>query len=263
MKVAILYICTGRYEIFWKDFYLSAEKHFLPNADKYYYVFTDAEQIFYEDSESVKKIYQANLGWPGNTLFRFKMFAPYAKELESCDYVFFFNANALFLQDIGEEILPNNELLVVQHPIFYGKKREKFPYDRNPESLAYIPEDEGEVYVQGAFNGGSGKVYTKLILDLEKNIDIDYQKGIIALWHDESHLNKYILNHSYKILDPSYVFPEDCEKMPFDKKILMRDKKKYGGHGFLRQQSDDFIEQEKKENKLSRFINNMKKIFSK
>lgn len=265
MNVAILYICTGRYEIFWKDFYLSSEKHFLTNASKHYYVFTDAEQIFNEGSESVKKIYQANLGWPGNTLFRFKMFAPFANELKSYDYVFFFNANAMFLQDIGEEFLPNDELLVVHHPLFYKKKRKKFTYDRNPDSLAYIPEDKGEVYVAGGVNGGTGKIYAKLILDLSKNIDIDYEKGVIALWHDESHLNRYILDHPYKMLDPSYIFPEDYEKrLSFDKKIIMRDKKKYGGHDFLRQESDDFVEKkEEKKNSLSSFFKNIKNIISK
>ncbi len=266
MRVAILYVCTGRYEIFWKDFYLTAEKYFLPRANKTYYVFTDAESIFQEDSETVKKVYQESLGWPGNTLFRFKMFAKFAKELETFDYVFFFNANAVFLQEINEDILPNDGLLVVQHPVYYNKPRRKFPYDQNPESLAYIPKNKGDVYVVGGVNGGTGKDYTKLILDLERNIDIDYQKGIIALWHDESHLNKYILNHPYKLLDPSYVFPEGYEKkLSLDKKILIRDKEKYGGHSFLRQQSNVKMEKKIDENKklfssvISNIIKKLKK----
>lgn len=27
-KVAVLYICTGKYDVFWKDFYISYEKYF-------------------------------------------------------------------------------------------------------------------------------------------------------------------------------------------------------------------------------------------
>ena len=41
-KVAVLYICTGKYDVFWKDFYISYEKYFLPDCEKHYYVFTDA-----------------------------------------------------------------------------------------------------------------------------------------------------------------------------------------------------------------------------
>ena len=29
MRIGILYICTGKYDIFWKDFYLSAERYFM------------------------------------------------------------------------------------------------------------------------------------------------------------------------------------------------------------------------------------------
>ena len=30
-KLGILYICTGKYDIFWEDFYKSCEKYFLPH----------------------------------------------------------------------------------------------------------------------------------------------------------------------------------------------------------------------------------------
>ena len=74
-KLGILYICTGKYDIFWEDFYKSCEKYFLPGYEKYYYVFTDAKEIYAEGENSrITKIYQENLGWPYNTLKRFSMF---------------------------------------------------------------------------------------------------------------------------------------------------------------------------------------------
>lgn len=42
-KIAILYICTGKYDIFWEDFYKTSEKYFLNNSEKHYFVFTDAQ----------------------------------------------------------------------------------------------------------------------------------------------------------------------------------------------------------------------------
>ena len=53
MKIAILYICTGKYNIFWKDFYTSCEKNFIPNSEKHYFVFTDAENIDFEKVNSL------------------------------------------------------------------------------------------------------------------------------------------------------------------------------------------------------------------
>lgn len=47
-SIGILYICTGPYALFWKDFYESFENKFLPSYEKKYYVFTDVEEIFAE-----------------------------------------------------------------------------------------------------------------------------------------------------------------------------------------------------------------------
>lgn len=45
MKVAILYICTGRYNQFFKGFYESCERNFLPNSNKEYFVWTDDDGL--------------------------------------------------------------------------------------------------------------------------------------------------------------------------------------------------------------------------
>ena len=82
MKIGILYICTGKYTIFWKDFYLSCEKHFIPEEEKHYYVFTDSKEIDFEtENSNIHRIYQENLGWPGNTLRRYEMFLGAKKDI--------------------------------------------------------------------------------------------------------------------------------------------------------------------------------------
>ena len=45
-QIAILYICTGKYVVFWKDFYQSFEKKFLKKSEVEYFVFTDAAYIY-------------------------------------------------------------------------------------------------------------------------------------------------------------------------------------------------------------------------
>lgn len=228
-KVAILYICTGAYVAFWKDFYLSFEKKFLPKTQKDYFVFTDAKSVYNEEKNTrIHRIYQDDLGWPGNTLFRFRIFKSVFSELNNFDYIFFMNAN-MFCNTVvtEEEFLPvSEELLVTQHPGFYDCKPYEFSYERRKKSLAYIPYSKGHVYVCGGVNGGKAKAFIELIRELDWRVDKDNEKGIVAAWHDESHLNRYILEHeNYKLLSPAYCYPEGWE-LPFEKKLIVLDKGK-------------------------------------
>ena len=73
--VAVLYIATGRYTVFWKYFYESAEKYLLNNCLKHYFVFTDnSEDIAGKSRGNVTCIQQNKLGWPFDTLMRFDIF---------------------------------------------------------------------------------------------------------------------------------------------------------------------------------------------
>lgn len=257
MKVAILYICTGRYSIFWEEFFKNSESFFLPNYEKHYFVFTDADDIYEKDNIRVHPIFEDTKEWPFVTLYRFKIFLKVETELREFDYIFFFNSNMRFLETIGEEILPNidEKLLGVQHPGGFGKTNVEFSYDRNIDSTAYIPYGEGTYYFMGGFNGGRGADYLELIKELNSNIDIDYNKNIIALWHDESHLNRYLLNRNIKVLDASYGYPEG-RKMPFKPKVIILDKTNFGGHDFLRGKSN----KARRNNFINKVIN---KVFNK
>ncbi len=229
-KVAILYICTAKYVVFWKDFFDSYEEYFLPECEKHYYVFTDAEEIHKEkECDRIHKFYQESLGWPNNTLMRFHIFAPHFEELKSYDYLFFMNANCQCMETISaEEFLPKEKnILVVQHPGFYNKNNTQFTYDRNPESTAYIPMGEGKYYVCGGVNGGKSEAFIALMQQLMENIDKDNEKDIIALWHDESQLNRLIAySEDYEMLSPAYCYPEGT-KIPFPEKIRIREKSKW------------------------------------
>lgn len=226
--VAILYICIGKYIAFWKDFYQNFESLFLPEFDKEYFVFTDVEELDGEGHANVHRIEQADLGWPGNTLFRFEMFLSVLPELETVDYIFFMNANVLCQKLItGDMILPlHKELVVVQHPAYYNKKPYEFEYEFHRSSNAYIPRGKGEVYICGGINGGKKEAYMELIKKLANNVRADYNKGIIARWHDESHINRYIIGREdYRLLTPSFCYPEGWD-LPFEPILLVQEKSK-------------------------------------
>jgi hypothetical protein len=119
MKIGVLYICVGRYVLFWKDFYQSCEKHLIQGAEKHYFVFTDA--VIPEEKDSRIHVYPTKkMGWPFDTLLRFEMFLKAESELKTMDYLYFFNANLKFVKDVGNEFLPDSreELVVALHPSF-------------------------------------------------------------------------------------------------------------------------------------------------
>lgn len=229
-KIAVLYICTGDYIIFWKEFYDSFQKFFLPESFKEYFVFTDAGEIYGQNYENIHKVYQGNLGWPGNTLKRFHMFMDIEERLEVFDFIFFFNSNLVCQEIITEkEFLPqkNQNLVVVKHPGWVNDMRLFYTYERRPKSQAYIPYNKGKYYVCGGVNGGRAAFYVKLIEDLRNAIDMDLERGIIARYHDESHLNKYILGRTdVRILGPEYCYPEGYN-LSCRTKLLLLNKSNY------------------------------------
>jgi hypothetical protein len=155
------------------------------------------------------------------------------------DYLFYFNANMSFRRNITEKmILPDHvhnpsNLVAVIHPCHYNRNPDDLIYDRNPNSTAYIQCGNGKNYFQGCLSGGATREYLKMCEVLKKNIDKDEENGIIALWHDESHINHYFLSHPPKELHPGFAYPENM-KVPFTKLIVQLDKARAGGHEFLR-----------------------------
>ena len=233
-KVGILYICTGRYTVFWPDFYRTFQEKFLPGSDKTFFVFTDAERLEYDDAPDVRRIYQKALDWPYSSLLRFKMFVSQQAALEQMDFLFFANANLICSQTVTEaEFLPRpqrgEQLLVVQQPGFWDKKPLFCSYDRNPKCRAYIPYNCGRAYVSGGLNGGTAEAFLSMSRELDRRTDADLADGQMALWHDESHLNRYIAEQdpaSYRLLTPAYWYPEGWD-LPFEQKITVRDKSRW------------------------------------
>ena len=190
MRIGILYICTGKYDIFWKDFYLSAERYFLqdPSFTLEYYVFTDSSKLYDEDNNKhIHRIKQKNLGWPDNTLKRFHIFLRIKQQLlRETDFLFFCNANLIFKEDIGQEIIPSkeeNQLVGTIHPGFYNSPNSEFTYERRQYSKAYIPEGEGIHYYAGGFSGGYTEKYLQLCETIKSWVDVDKSKNIVAIWH--------------------------------------------------------------------------------
>lgn len=249
-KVAILYIALGRYVCFWKEFYESCEQHLL-NCDKHYFIWTDNKSFDYSNAKNVTVLGAKKLGWPFDTVLRFEMFLQKEKELSKYDYIYFFNANMMFVNDVDlAEIAPqswhSSGIVAGVHPFVYRPcNPDSLPYERRPESTAYIPYGKGKYYVCGAFNGGHAKDFLKMCKVLSVNVMEDLNNGIEARVDDESHLNAYLADKSFLLAGRSYGFPEGHLRHLKSKetdliKIISRHKEnpKYGGVRWLRGQTN-------------------------
>lgn len=256
-SVAILYIATGRYTVFWDYFYQSAKRFLLPDCNKHYILFTDNTELLSQEDQysNVTVIKQEALEWPYIALMRYQIILSISHILQSYDFTFYFNGNTEFLTEVyKEDLLPLEEkqrITLYLQPHIFHKNKNKYPYDRNPESNAYIPYNQGRYYFAGGITGGRTKDYLEMCEVLQSYTEYDLQKNIIALWHDESYLNRFALNRSdIKILPPYFTKGEN-EYWKRNSKLMFSDKTHYrfGGHAYLRSETNNKITQSEWEQK--------------
>lgn len=134
------------------------------------------------------------------------------------DYVFSLDVDTKFYGQWGAESL--DRLVGVLHPGYYETPRDQFPYERRPQSQAFIPSAEGDYYYGGAVIGGLIKDVLQLAKTCREQLEVDAAKSIEAVWQEESHLNKYfIYNKPSKVLSPEYLW-QDFKSRTKDVKII-------------------------------------------
>jgi histo-blood group ABO system transferase len=218
MKIGLLIIATNKYIQFLQPLIESADNYFLPNQEVTYFIFTNKD-INIKSNRNIFKVEVQHREWPWMTLGRYKIFSNNSEELSKMDYLYYCDVDMRFVGDVDDEIL--SERVATQHPGYYERRGTP---ETNPDSLACVFPHEEMQYFAGGFNGGSSFEYLKMANKISENIDIDYSRNIIAVWHDESHMNRYFVdNKPTKILTPSYCYGESMN-IPFEKKLIALDK---------------------------------------
>uniref|UniRef100_A0A3P9K4Z9 Globoside alpha-1,3-N-acetylgalactosaminyltransferase 1-like n=1 Tax=Oryzias latipes TaxID=8090 RepID=A0A3P9K4Z9_ORYLA len=135
------------------------------------------------------------------------------------DYLFLMDVDSLFHNRIGAESF--SRLSAVLHRGYYkNTERANFPYERHPESRAYIPVGEGDYYYTAAVLGGYLEDIYNLVRYCYEQSEEDSKNKIEAVWQEESHLNKYLLyNKPTKVLSPEYLW-SDYDAVPADIKVV-------------------------------------------
>lgn len=216
MRIAILAISTNQYNSFVPNFVDSLS---LLNGsdDKDIFLFSDRSYrgcVNYE-------VEHAN--WPFVTLKRFHTFKKAYRLLKEYDFI-------LYLDIDMEVIVPcdiplyNIDILGVEHPGNYVQ--DNFgPVEKNPISTACINDFSKKIYCQGCLWGAKRDSFFEMNETLINNIDKDFGNDYVAIWHDESHLNRYFYDNVDRlaILNSAYAYPENWT-LPLSKNIIHKDK---------------------------------------
>jgi len=215
MKVAISFLGTGKYLDFLPQYYQNIEEYFLPNTKKTILAFTDGELD--EAPKNIKVFPQEHLDWPYITLKRFEIINKARKIIADHDWFVFIDGDALVVDRIEEEdFFTDKPLFGVHHPCHYLKMHPHTSYPgafeitENCNAAIDLEKYQPKVYYQGCFWGGKTPDVLKMIDELQYRVEDDLKRNVIALWHDESHLNKYFIEnpdlvHTY---GPEYAYPE-------------------------------------------------------
>lgn len=160
-------------------------------------LFTDDYQGYRAD----KVVHQPNLGWPRATLMRYHAMLKQRELLSRFSHVFYMDVDTIVCSKIEPEEILSDGIAVTLHPGYVTT------FERNPVSTAYV-EGDNHNYFQGCFVGGKTEAFFHMCETISKNIDTDDGNGVMAIYHDESHLNRYMIDNTpAKILTPAYCFP--------------------------------------------------------
>uniref|UniRef100_A0A673GC88 Globoside alpha-1,3-N-acetylgalactosaminyltransferase 1 (FORS blood group) n=1 Tax=Sinocyclocheilus rhinocerous TaxID=307959 RepID=A0A673GC88_9TELE len=202
LTIAATVFALGKYTRFVKDFLESAEQHYFVEFRVHYYLFTDQPESVPEvkmgenRSLTVRKVQSLNR-WQDISMGRMeKLEKLIENELASeADYIFCLDIDTKFYGHWAVESL--GRLVGVIHPWFFDAPRDRFTYERRPESQAYIPAGEGDYYYAGAAFGGSLEDVHHLTKTCREQLHIDAANSTEAAWQEESHLNNKLLSPEY------------------------------------------------------------------
>tara|TARA_Y100000310_G_scaffold161867_1_gene161816 strand:+ start:3822 stop:4604 length:783 start_codon:yes stop_codon:yes gene_type:complete len=235
-KIAIAFIGTGRYAEFFPRWKEAVDTYFLNDCHKTIFAFSDQVDKSYFNVSDVRLVSTPPVIWPEATLYRYKFLDIVMNDLhsgflEEFDYVFYIDSDLYAVDDIklDDMIKAGKNLVGVHHP---GNKRDPnwHTLERRKESLACVDQPlqafgPSAVYHQGCLWGGSSKAIGKMVKVLNERIDDDYKRKVVAVWYDESHMNRYFLENLEDVntLSFLYAFPEDTgwSEMYPDAKIKM------------------------------------------
>jgi hypothetical protein len=203
MRTALLVIATT-------PPYWGYAKRLMESADKFLFphdtiLFTDNPE---ESDLALRQFAIPTRKFPEATLFRYHVICDHLKFLREYDHLFYSDADMLFVDTVAPEEILSGGITAVEHPGFVGTIGTP---ETRKESTAYCPKPR--TYFCGGFNGGTAQAFLNMAVDIKWQTTFDHQKGIKAIWNDESHLNRYLYdNPPARVLSPAFCYPQDANE---------------------------------------------------
>ncbi|KAK7915873.1 hypothetical protein WMY93_011634 [Mugilogobius chulae] len=213
-SVALTVFAVGKYlDAYLKTFLNSSEQHFMLGLRVTYYVFTDMPEkvpaIPLAPNRHLKVIQvDRHSRWQDISMMRMKTISDVIESeiRHNFTHVFCFDVDQKFTGRFGSEALGNSVALL--HAYYYRLPKTMYTYDHNPKSKAFM--ETGDFYYHAAVFGGRWKNVKAITDACYQSIMEDKENNVEALWHDESHLNKYFWQHKpSRLLSPEYCWDED------------------------------------------------------
>ena len=214
LKIGFVTYATGPYNAFVRDLWVSIQEHAFTRHDVHLFVFTDDTES-YDGQKNVHTLLQKRVGWPFDSLGRHFLFLEHIDWFSSVDYIFSVDSDAVVVGTLDETML--GERVACLNAWYFGLQRDEYTYETRltpagtPLSKGYIGASEGQCYFAGGMFGGTVRGFREILEGTVRlaRSDLNACPPRVALWHDESYLNRVFLDvPPTVVLAPNYMYPE-------------------------------------------------------
>jgi hypothetical protein len=237
--LTIFSVATDKYLSYWIDLVDSYFANENTECQVQWLLLTDDASSI---PETTKQLLGSNLvvrdikhsPWPFPTLLRYQYILDSLHTVNNSDFVYL-DADMLIVSkefiSTVKEALGRSNLVMVRHPGFYREsgvelikfycKHPKFivkdlilrlrqgsigTWESNRESSAFVPRPLRNEYVCGGIWFGKKTAIEEMCILLSRSIENDLANGVIAKFHDESHLNHFYSYNEITTMDPALCF---------------------------------------------------------
>ncbi|XP_045418015.1 putative glycosyltransferase 6 domain-containing protein 1 [Lemur catta] len=209
ITVGLAVFATGRFaDEHLRSFLQTANKHFMAGHRVVFYIIADI--LFHlpaVELDPLRTLKVLPVGresrWRDPNLVHMRSLGEYMvrRIRAEVDFLFSMTVNQVFQNEFGVEALGAS--VAQLHPWWYFRNSRNFPYERKPDSAAYIPFGQGDFYYDSSIVGGTPHNVLNFIEKYLGGVIHDLERGLNSTY--ERHLNKYFfLNKPTKLLSPEY-----------------------------------------------------------
>lgn len=229
LRIGFITYSTGPYNAFVEDLWRSINQHAFRDHEVHLFLFTDrAADSSFLPGGKVHKRQQERVGWPFDSMGRHFLFRDAKDWYNEMDYMISVDSDSILSGPLDSSML--GERIGAIQAWFYGHEKSYWTNDRRltpvgtPYTHGYISDEAACCYFTGNLFGGSRTGFIEILEECTSLalLDLGSVPPRVALWHDETYLNRVFVDHPPTIvLKPNFMYPEP----PADEWLYTQDDK--------------------------------------